>query len=116
MDFLMLDLGGTFFFEPVARKGTKSHERADYTRRVLRLNAREYLPVARAGALGSYKARLAEYISLRDQGATRPQLDRCIQGIQREVHLTVWKEMQRQHALHPELQDLFRQAPEALHW
>ncbi len=116
MDFLMLDLGGTFLFEPLARKGTKAHERADYTRRVLRLNAREYLPVARAGAYASYKARLSEYISLRDRGATRPQLDRCIHGIQREMHPTVWKEMQRQRALHSELRELFQEASEALNW
>jgi uncharacterized protein (TIGR02646 family) len=116
MDFLMLDLGGTFYFEPLARKGSRAHERADYTRRVLRLNAREYLPVARAGAYGAYKARLSEYITLRARRATRAQVDRCIHGIQREMHPTVWKEMQRQHTKHPELRELFRQAPEALSW
>jgi hypothetical protein len=116
MEFLMIDLRGTFLLEPVARKGTKSYERADYTRRILRLNAREYLPVARCNAYASYKARLIEYISLRDQGATRAQLERSAQGIQREMHPTVWKEMQRQHSLHPQLKELFREAPEALHW
>jgi len=112
--FLMLDLGGTFYFEPLAPKGTQAHARADYTLRILRLNDREYLPVARAGAYGAYRARLSEYISRRDQGASWPELDLHIQGIHREVHPTVWKEMQRQHRRYPELRELFRRAPEAL--
>ncbi len=114
MQFLMLDLGGTFYFEPLAPKGTQAYARADYTLRTLRLNDREYLPVARAGAYGSYRARLSDYISRRDQGASWPELDLHIQGILREGHPTVWKEMQRQHRLHPELRELFRRAPEAL--
>ncbi|WP_224365698.1 hypothetical protein [Hyalangium versicolor] len=116
MDFLILDLGGTFYFEPMARPGTRAHERADYTRRILRLNTREYLPVARAGAYDAYRALLFEYISLRENGASRPRLNRCVQGIQRAAHPTVWKEMQRQHLSHPELRSLFRKAPEALTW
>jgi hypothetical protein len=89
---------------------------ADEVEHILRLNAREYLPVARADAYGSYKARLSEYLSLRSQGARKPQLDRCIHGIQRGTHPTVWKEMQRQRTLHLELRELFREAPEALNW
>jgi len=112
--FLILDLGGTFYFEPLAPKGTQAHARADYTLRILRLNDREYLPVARASAFGAYRARLSEYISRRDQGASWPELDLHIQGILREAHPTVWKEMQRQHQRYPELRELFRQAPEAL--
>ncbi len=116
MDFLLLDLQGTFLFEPLARKGTRDYERADYTRRTLRLNAREFLPVARAEAFSSYRARLSEYVSLRRKRASRGVLDRRIQAIQHATHPTVWKEMQRQHAMLPELTVLFREAPEALHW
>lgn len=116
MDFLMLDLAGTFYFEPLAQPGTQAYERAIYTRHVLRLNEREYLPVARAGAFEAYRALLAEYVALRAEDAPWPELDRRIHAIQRGVHPTVWKEMQRQHKQHRELRDLFRAAPEALSW
>jgi uncharacterized protein (TIGR02646 family) len=116
MDFLILDLRGTFYFEPLARKGTQAHERALYTRHILRLNEREYLPVARAGAFEAYRGLLSAYIALREQGASWPELDRRICAIQRGAHPTVWKEMQRQHQQHRELRNLFREAPEALDW
>lgn len=116
MDFLILDLAGTFYIEPLARKGTKDYARADYTRTVLRLNARDYLPESRANAFEGYRALLAEYVSLRGKDAPWPELDRRIHAIQRGAHPTVWKEMQRQHKQHRELRELFRAAPEALSW
>lgn len=116
MAFLMLDLRGTFYFEPLAKKGTKDYERADYTLRLLRLNAREYLRQARENAFSGYRARLFEYVSLRRKRAPRVALSRCSLAIQRAAHPTVWKEMQRQHSQHPELRALFREAPEALGW
>ncbi len=116
LTFLMLDLRGTFLFMPVAAKGSKDHARAEYTLNVLRLNSREFLPAARAEAFSGYRARLSEYVSLREQGAPHAALARRIHSIQHAAHPTVWKEMQRQHPLHPELRDLFRKAPEALGW
>ncbi len=116
MAFLMLDLRETFFFIPIASKGSKDHARAEYTLDILRLNARELLLVARAEAFTGYRARLSEYVSLREQGAAPSALARRTQSIQRAAHPTVWKEMQRQHRQHPELRDLFRRAPEALDW
>ncbi|HEY0096438.1 MAG TPA: hypothetical protein VGB96_19070, partial [Archangium sp.] len=116
MDFLMLDLRGTFLFMPIPSKGSKDHARAEYTLDILRLNAREFLPVARAEHFRGYRARLSEYVTLRDQCAPKAELGRCIQSIQRAAHPTVWKEMQRQHPQHPELRPLFRKAPEALSW
>lgn len=114
--FLMLDLRATFHFMPVAAKGSNDHARAEYTLNVLRLNAREFLPVARAEAFDGYRARLSEYVSLREQGAPRAELARRIHSIQHAAHPTVWKEMQRQHTLHLELRSLFGKAPEALGW
>ena len=116
MTFLTLDLRWTFFFLPIASKGSKDHARAEYTLDVLRLNARELLAMARAEAFTGYRARLAEYVSLREQGAAPPALARCTHAIQRAAHPTMWKEMQRQHRDHPALLDLFRRAPEALGW
>lgn len=116
MDFLMLELRDSFYFEPIAKKGTKDYERAEYTLRLLRLNAHEPLRQARENAFSGYRARLSEYLALREQGASRAELSRCILAIQRAPHVTVWKEMQRQHREHSELRRLFRDAPEALRW
>ncbi|MFN7935013.1 MAG: hypothetical protein U0R19_16915 [Bryobacteraceae bacterium] len=113
LDFLMLDLTGTFLFVPTNSAGTSEHQRASYTIQLLRLNVRSYLPVARREAYDSYRARLKEYIADRDKGAPITQR---IQSLQRMAHPTVWHEMKRQHKLVPELKDLFTQAPEALHW
>ncbi|PTL84656.1 hypothetical protein [Vitiosangium sp. GDMCC 1.1324] len=116
MAFLMLELQDTFYFEPIAHKGTKNHARADYTLRLLRLNSREHLRQARENAFIGYRALLREYVSLREQSVSHDALSRCIHAIQRAPHFTVWKEMQRQHRQHPELRGLFRKAPEALGW
>ncbi len=115
MEFLVLDLQETFLFEPRASKGTREYERADYTRRILRLN-RELLTVARAEAFSAYRARLSEYITVRERGASRAALQRRIQAIQLAAHPTVWWEMKRQQRQHRELRALFREAPEALSW
>ncbi|MFP2910599.1 hypothetical protein ACLESD_37280 [Pyxidicoccus sp. 3LFB2] len=115
MSFLVLDLQGTFMFEPRAAKGTRDYERADYTRRILRLN-RELLMVARAEAFGSYRARVSEYITQRERGASKAALQRRIEAIQLAAHPTVWWEMKRQQRQHRELRALFREAPEALSW
>ncbi len=116
MEFLILDLRGTFFFEPLARKGQRDYERADYTRRILRLNDREYLPVARGDAFQAYRALLSEYVDLRERGAAKASLQQRIHAIQRGTHPTVWREMQRQQQQLPELRALFSRAPEALGW
>ncbi|WP_211194585.1 hypothetical protein [Pyxidicoccus fallax] len=94
MAFLVLDLQGTFLFGPSARKGTRDYARAEYTLCVLRLN-RELLTVARAEAFSAYRARLSEYITQREQGASRAALLRLTQAIQLASHPTVWWEMKR---------------------
>jgi 5-methylcytosine-specific restriction endonuclease McrA len=115
LSFLFLDLLDTFWFSPVAARGTEEFERAEYTIKTLRLNIREYLPWARAQAYNSYRARLKEYIADRDGGAPRSQLTRIIRGIQTMDHPTVWAEMKRQHDSR-KLRALFSKAPEARGW
>jgi uncharacterized protein (TIGR02646 family) len=114
-DFLELDLTGTFVFRASHPENTREYERGDYTTEVLKLN-RSVLAKARRNAYRNYRARLSEYISLRDQGASQAELDELISGVQEMDHPTVWQEMQRQHPLIPELSQLFTQAPEALRW
>jgi uncharacterized protein (TIGR02646 family) len=115
LQFLSLDLLGTFFFLPLADPGTEAFERARYTIQVLRLNTREHLPAARAQAYKSYRARLKEYIAERDASAPHRRLNRIILGIRGMDHPTVWAEMKRQHGTRP-LHGLFTKAPEALRW
>ena len=58
LDFLMLDLRGTFEFTPIADAGTQDHERARYTIEVLGLNDRDFLVEAREIAFENYRALL----------------------------------------------------------
>jgi len=116
LQYMELDLLGTFLFLPLYGLAPKEYQRAQYTIEVLRLNERELLLRARKEAYGSYKARLSEYITERDKGATQARLNKLIKAVQTMQHPTVWKEMQRQQALIPELKKLFAKAPEALIW
>lgn len=114
--FMGLDLRNTFYFVPIAEETTQEYQRAEYTIRLLRLNDRDPLPAARKEAYCDYCARLQEYIDRRNEGVPKAELDDLIAALQRMGHPTVWKEMQRQHALIPKLKTLFDQAPEALSW
>lgn len=116
LDFMMLDLRGTFYLVPLHDPGSPEYLRADYTIKVLRLNARDMLVAARADAFNGYRARLREYIRQRDTGASPSRLDVLKTGFQRAPHATVWAEMKRQHPWHRELADLFDQAPVALNF
>lgn len=115
-DWIMLDLRETFLFVPIAAAGTKEFERAKYTIALLRLNERDYLVEARKEAYDSYRARLSEYISERNAGASPTKLNRFIKALQRMQHPTVWMEMKRQQQKISELKQLFAKAPEALNW
>jgi len=116
LNFLQLDLVDTFYFLPRFGLDTKEQERAKYTINVLRLNERDYLVEARAEAFGSYRARLSEYIHRKASGVEETQLDNLVQALQKMQHPTVWREMQCQQKLIPELKDLFDLAPEATSW
>jgi uncharacterized protein (TIGR02646 family) len=114
--FMELDLLGTFIFLPTKPKGSKDHQRAEYTITVLRLNDRDDLLRARKEAYDSYEARLSQYITVRERGETAVRLKTRIRALKRMQHPTVWKEMKRQHELIPALKQLFDDAPEALGW
>ncbi|MVM38822.1 aminoglycoside phosphotransferase [Spirosoma sp. HMF3257] len=126
LDYCILDLSpGSFKFVILKPKGTKDYLRAKYTfEEILQFNevARETLREAREHAYGDYKARLFQYVRLRDAGSSQAQLDNMIEQLQKKGHPTVWKEMQRYHKerhlarIDRALDDLFIQAPEALSW
>lgn len=116
MDLLILDLLGTFLFLPLSRKGTRAHASALYTIEVLKLNWRDALVKARRNAFGTYKARLQEYICVRNRGDGDGELNYLRKDLIMCPHPTVWEEMKRQRADHKELTRLFAAAPEALGW
>ena len=116
LDYMELDLRGTFYFVAKGQRGTRSHQRAEFTIDVLHLNDRDHLVYAREEAYKSYGARLRDYIHLRDAGAAQQQLDSDIHALMRMSHPTVWAEMKLQKQLIPRLQALFTEAPEALTW
>ncbi len=117
LNLLWLDVKDSFVFTPLDNDTASiAHRRARYTIDVLKLNTRDDLVTARRKAYGNYRARLREYISQRDNGASQAELAVLISSIQSEHHPTVWREMQRQQAGITELAELFAQAAEALAW
>lgn len=115
LNYLFLDLMGTFFFLPKIGLDALDAKRARYTIDVLALN-RDLLLTARREAYGSYRARLTEYRQLRDNDVDVASLRTMSQAIVTSAHPTVWHEMQRWHSRIPELQRLFNNVPEALEW
>lgn len=113
-ELLRLDLD-TFRF--VAEPGASETDRirADYTIRLLRLNARETLVRARHVAYRKFFRVLSQYIDCRETW-TEQNVNDTIQIFRDEPHRTVWEEMKRQRPCHPELEELFAAAPEALGW
>jgi uncharacterized protein (TIGR02646 family) len=116
LDFLELDLSGTFFFLPRGRKRSRIYERAEYTIDILALNRRPELSKARHHAYRGYHAILEQYVNRKQANVQKVKLALYCKTIQEMHHPSVWKEMQRQAALLLELKPLFQAAPEALLW
>jgi uncharacterized protein (TIGR02646 family) len=113
LDYMKLDLRGTFYFVPIAKEGTQEFYRANYTIKTLGLN-RDVLIEARRSAFDSYKARLYEYSNKKANGTALKELQRLKESLQKMHHPTVWAEMKRQHKQHQELEILFAKVPESL--
>lgn len=116
LDYIELDLAGTFFLLPAADDDTRAASRAKYTIELLQLNDRDFLVAARREAFRNYLARLRWYRRRKSEGAERDELESMADDIRRMSHPTVWQEMKRQRHLHPHLKELFENAPEALDW
>lgn len=112
---LWLDLS-TFFFVPVANRSLRDRQRAAYTIDLLDLNRRDLLVRARRGAYGHFRDHLRCYAFERDADPAAPGLSLRASRLREMSHATVWAEMKRQRAQHPELAVLFTAAPEALAW
>ncbi len=115
LDFLFLDTSDTFKF--VAFKDDpREIRRADYTIEILGLNSRSYLVRARKVAFDNYRGRLFEYVNKKEAGIANATLTALADSLKSEHHQSVWREMIRQRSSHPEIDDLFNRAPEALTW
>lgn len=112
---LFLDTKDTFKFVPY-QEGEKDIRRAEYTIEVLGLNSRSHLVRARKVAFDNFKARLFEYVHKKEAGERPEVLQPLVDSLRSEHHQTVWHEMIRQRALHPEVDDLLNRAEEALKW
>jgi hypothetical protein len=114
LEFLFLDIkGDTFRFVPVPGQNPPELIRADYTIKLLRLNVRDYLPRARRTAYIAYRALLSDFVQRRGDADEAARIVQAHRGCH---HATVWCEMKRQRESIAEVRELFRCAPEALHW
>jgi uncharacterized protein (TIGR02646 family) len=115
MEFLQLDLVQTFRLVPLDSADVLKKNRADWTIKVLNLN-KKMLVNARRNAFGSFKARLVEYRSAKERGASVRGLQELTLGLLQMPHPTVFLEMQRMSPHLDRLRELFEPIPEALRW
>ena len=117
LDYMQLDLRGTFWFQPVdSDVGSTRHQKAERTIEVLGLNDRDFLPESRERAFRAYFGLLNLYIECRDGRHPGQDPALLVGALRRYHHATVWAEMKRQRNQIPYLGNLFAQAPEALEW
>ncbi len=113
MDYLHLDLA-TFVVVPRGGVDDLHQQKAGFTIETLKLN-RDVLLAARQTAYNSYRSGLFEYVR-QSPDAPTDELAALIQHVRTMPHPTVWAEMKRQRTSVADLDDLFRQAPEAMQW
>jgi len=112
LDLIWLDFN-TFRFTPTnPNHDSIEYWKAEYTIKLLRLNARETLVRGREHAYHSFLNSLSDY--LRNPKPNRQ--DEFRKFLKSAPHKTVWEEMKRQHSQRDDLRDLFQQAPEVLAW
>lgn len=124
-NFFEMDLGGrtpqgivlvgTFEMLPREDLSGADYARADFTIKVLGLN-REVIRFARENAFGGFRARMAEYVQKKEEGAGPDDLKILRRGILTTPHLSVFEEMRRQRDRLPEVANLVQCAPEILEW
>lgn len=114
MDFLWLDLTGSFFFEPWDEDNDKARLKAQFTREILGLNSRDVLVKARETAFKNYLGRLKGYVEEKRDGASPSQLQEMCRELWAEPHASVWREMMRSGPRIPKLAKLLDAAPELM--
>ncbi len=112
---ITMDLLGTFWMLPRHDLEPDEASRADFTIETLDLN-RDLLVAARKNAFGGYRARLTEFLTRREAGATEAELERLRLELLATPHPTVWQEMKCQAREIPDIRELFEAVPEARDW
>ena len=115
LDYMMMDLIGTFWLLPRMGIGQLGTKRAEFTIETLDLN-RELLLHARRDAFQGFLSRLSDYGTKRNNGASNIELDRLRDSLLTLPHLFVWEEMKKRRADFPQISELFSAVPEALKW
>ena len=116
LDYLWLDLSGTFRIDPLEDlDDPRLQRRAEYTRDELRLN-RDILVRARRRTFTTMRATLSDYGNEKEGKNRQERLVEIKQTVAGYWHRTVWAEMIRQKVLYPEIAELFLRVPEALMW
>jgi uncharacterized protein (TIGR02646 family) len=110
LDFLVLDVLGTFAFVPRPGLSPRKRARAAFSCDVLGLN-REDLKKARRRAAKTFEALLASYVAA--SPAERPDWR---EHLETSEHPTVWYELVRFSAQLPAFAGLLGKAPEARTW
>ena len=116
MDFLHLDLRGTFFFIPKSGLRRRGRKRAIFTLDLLKLNSKDSLVTARREAYHALLDRLHAYAAIQTKTPKSPKLMRTERSIREIGQRTVWEEMKRQRGKINELRELFKAVPEAVNW
>jgi uncharacterized protein (TIGR02646 family) len=128
LDFLELDLFGTFKFNLRPKLRPRDQQRAEYTLNLFALNTRDELLAARRTEFQNCLNALESYRSAKQKQAPSTQLATIISPIHNMTHPTVWAEIKRQYPnlkkIQPQfmpdhlrtLLDLLAQIPEALSW
>lgn len=117
MEYLILDIGETFYFVPIADDDKSIlYRRAQYTIDLLKLNSRAFLVKSRRSAFHNYLSHFEQYVESKGRKASKSKLQQKKECLLLNPHSTVWEEMKRQKDSFDHLNDLFSEAPEALYW
>lgn len=116
MRLLKLDIADSFYFSPLAPRGSEEHQRARYTIDLLKLNRRDPLVRQRRQYFETYLTQLEAYTRAQERGDSEDELRARRYHVRTLGHPTVWFEMRRQHGSLARLRALFANLPEALQW
>ncbi|MDJ0835054.1 MAG: hypothetical protein QNK37_00975 [Acidobacteriota bacterium] len=121
MEFMRIDVLGTFLMLPKGRKDSEDREerlrylRAERTISDLKLESGTagHLPLARKQAYRNFKTRLGEIIAMIEEGK---DVTRDIDEFKAMDHRSVWIEIKRSRRALPDFEVLFQKHPESLNW
>ena len=118
MEFLQIDVLGTFRMMPSFDLSPKDQARAEKTLEILSLESGTagHLTKARKQAYRNFRSRLRDLVERFEDDPDSPGLQLEVEAFREMDHQSVWREMKRsRHAL-PDLAPLFARCPPAVDW